>query len=342
MKENFPSAKFPDLKRLTAGLTEVFGRNGATNGKVTVLSRKPNPRWSTFPTEIVTCRLGGNGHGSKLRVFVKYGTKEFDSVYGHRGNVSYEAKVYREVLKPLRTSTPTFYGVYKDGAEASWLTVEYLAGGYPASWSKDPKAMTRSAEWIGKFHAANEKRLLGDRLKFLRKYDAEYYKGWARRTSQLFHRLRIWFPWIPPLCEEFERLLPRLLGAPQTIIHGEYFGSNIIYQRGMSRPADWQSAAVAPGEIDLASLTHSWPRQVVRNCERQYRRARWPAGVPDGFKETLEVARVYMNLRWLGDPGMVSTLLTRRGLPIESKNIFLAMQTVLELHSVGERLGLLQ
>src|SRR5439155_702258 len=91
--------------------------------------------------------------------------------------------------------------------------------------------------------------------------------------------------------------------APRTVIHGEYFGLNIIYQNGTSWPADWQSAAIAPGEIDLASLTHSWPRPLVRKCEREYRRSRWPDGAPDDFPEILEAARAYMNFRWLGDPG---------------------------------------
>ena len=287
----------------------------------------------------MTCRLDGAG---TLRLFVKYGTKEFDGVYGHRGNVSYEAKVYSEVLQPLRTSTPAFYGVYKEKQrEGSWMMIEYLPRGLPASWSRDPRAMTLSARWIGKFHAANEKRVSSTRLKFLRRYDAEYYLGWARRTNRLFSHLEAKFPWLSSLCDEFERLVPRLLKAPQTVIHGEYFGSNIIYQQETSRPADWQSAAIAPGEIDLAALTHSWPRNVVRDCEREYRRSRWPAGVPATFEETLEASRMYMNLRWLGDPVFMSPLVSSRGQPVVSKNIFVAMQTVIELHSLGERLGLL-
>ena len=107
-----------------------------------MLDRRPNMFASTFPTEIVTCQLGENGR--RLRLFVKYGMKEFDGVYGHRGNVSYEAKVYREVLQPLRTSSPFFYGVHmEDTSNAPWLIVEYLARGSPASSSRDPKAMVR-------------------------------------------------------------------------------------------------------------------------------------------------------------------------------------------------------
>ncbi len=172
-KEKKPP-EYPRVKKLTAALSTGLRHNGYIDGNLTVLERKPNPYGSTFPTEVVTCRPDG-GAGT-LRLFVKYGTREFDSVYGHRGNVSYEAKVYREVLQPLRTSTP---------------------------------------------------------------------------------------------------------------------------------------------------------------------RARWLRGVPDGFEDTLGVARVHMNLRRLGDPGLMSPLVPRRGRPLVSNNVLLAMQAVLHLHSVGERLGLL-
>ncbi len=335
-----PSFKYPSSERLAAVLTRVLSRNGLANGDLTVVNRKPNPYNSTFPTEIVTCH---NGPGRSIpRLFVKYRTGGFDGVFGHRRDISYEARVYREVLQPLHVSTPAFYGLYKDdesGAEG--LIIEYLPRGSPASWSRDPQAMTRSARWIGRFHAANEKRVHDARLQFLRRYNAEYYRGWARRTNLLFGQLNSRFPWIPPICTSFQHLIPRLLRAPETIIHGEYFGSNVVYQNGTSRPVDWQSTAIAAGEIDLAALTHSWPKKVVQKCEREYARARWSGRAPDGFEETLELARVYMNLRWLGDPNIMSPLVSRRGRLVASKKMLVAMQAVLQLHSVGERLGLL-
>lgn len=329
--------RFPSQRRLVTGLGTIFRMNKPANGDLAILARKPNPYGSTFPTEIVRCRLGRDR--TTLSLFVKYGTKKFDSVHRHRGNVSYESKVYREVLHPLQASTPAFYGVYHDKiGQIPWLVLEYLPRGTPASWSKDPRAMIRSAQWIGKFHAASEKLLPSPRPRFLRRYDADYYKGWAKRTKQLFSPFA-GLQWIPALCDEFESLIPRLVEAPQTIIHGEYFGSNIIYQNGMSRPADWQSTAIAPGEIDLASLTHSWPTKVVRSCEQEYRRSRWPSGTPNGFEKTLQVARFYMNLRWLGDTTLMAPLLTGQKRPIISKNL---KKFINGLYEAGEKMGLLK
>src|SRR5207245_7017481 len=113
VRPNGSSSRFPGTARLTAGLAAIFRGNGTPNAGVTVLHRQRNPYESTFATEIVTCRVGGNG--TPLRLFIKYGTKRFDGVFGHRGDVWYEARVYRDVLRPLGVETRTVLGVYRNG-----------------------------------------------------------------------------------------------------------------------------------------------------------------------------------------------------------------------------------
>jgi aminoglycoside phosphotransferase (APT) family kinase protein len=96
-----------------------------------------------------------------------------------------------------------------------------------------------------------------------------------------------------------------LLEAPATIIHGEYYPHNVMYdrRRGAIRPVDWESAALGPAEIDLASLTERWPEQTVRDCTREYLRTRRPEG--DGAMVTpesrMDAARAYLHFRWLGE-----------------------------------------
>ena len=55
------------------------------------------------------------------------------------------------------------------------------------------------------------------------------------------------------------------------------------------------------------------------------------------LRNQFEVARVYMILRWLGDPSKASSLVGRRGGPIVSKTFkkFIEM-----LHLEAERIGL--
>ena len=84
-------ADYPDPAALAAGLTAVFG------GAVTVLERRPNVLASTYPSEVVTCRLLG---GEVRRVFCKYGIPPRRPPHRRRGGVAYEAAVYRHLLGP--------------------------------------------------------------------------------------------------------------------------------------------------------------------------------------------------------------------------------------------------
>jgi len=78
---------------------------------------------------------------------------------------------------------------------------------------------------------------------------------------------------------------------------------------------DWESAAFDAGEIDLASLTEEtgWPRKLVRQGERAYQHPRWREVAAAQFNQTLEAARVYLRLRWLGE---------RQGKAVSEKNLW--------------------
>jgi aminoglycoside phosphotransferase (APT) family kinase protein len=138
-------------------------------------------------------------------------------------------------------------------------------------------------------------------MSFLKRYDAEYYLGWAHRTALLAGPLHARLPWLATLCQRFEILVPLLLAPPPTIIHGEYYGRNILVQDGIVYPVDWESAAIAAGEIDLASLTDQWPSSITEECELAYQHARWPQGTPIEFERRLAAARLYLHFRWLGE-----------------------------------------
>ncbi len=288
---------FPGLSALTAGLTSVLNGNGTQGGPVAVLDRTPNPYASTFASEIVTCRLAG---ANECRLFCKYGAGPREEVYGHKGGVAYEAAVHRDLLRPLQVCPPHFYGAYTDGVTGmTWLIRDYLNPGEPLY--RRPAVLGLAARWIGCFHSASAARLASAPSPFLKVYDADYYLGWARRTSHFAGPLHRRFPWVQRLCEGFGEVVALLTAAPPAVIHGEYYPENILWYDGKICPIDWESAAVAPGEIDLASLTERWAGKTVQRCQHEYLQARWPEGPPTDFERTLAAARLYLNLRWLGD-----------------------------------------
>lgn len=293
------SHKVPDDSTLARVLTSLFQKNGVT-GDVAILSREPSLYASTFPSEILKCRLGD---GTEKNILGKYQTYNWASYgHGHRGGVEYEAEVYRKVLQHDDFSTPEFYGVYTDSLTGHhWLFIEYLDKTYRVHKMGDPEDLVICAEWLGNFHAKNVQPAADTRSGFLISYDREYYRGWARRTAELAGGVRDGIPDLPDLCVEYERCIDVLLEAPPTVIHGEFYPKNILMKDQTIFPVDWESAAIAAGEIDFASMTEGWSSDIVRRCEEVYQLARWGDEVPEGFQLRLKAAEVYLQFRWLGD-----------------------------------------
>jgi aminoglycoside phosphotransferase (APT) family kinase protein len=210
--------------------------------------------------------------------------------------------VYRNVLAVSTLPAPVFFGAHQERpGGVTCLLLEYLEDSIPASLGSQPETLRSAARWIGEFHAINEERIRRPETTFLTRYEAGYYAGWARRTAEFARSLHRHFPWLATLCQAFETSVVELLLPSSTIIHGEYYPRNILWHDRRIYPIDWESAAVGPGEIDLACLTDGWPSHVTTSCEREYRRARWPSGAPTAFARRLDAARMYVHLRWLGD-----------------------------------------
>jgi len=274
---------------------------GLIDGEVDILDRIPNLYASTFPSEIVICKIE---NGKELKLFCKYAAGYSHNAHGHRGGVSYEASVYRYLLQPLGASVPVFYGMYVDEpADNIWLALEYLDNSQRLSEIPIPptQPLIQVVRSIGRMHAVCETSRSRSSGLILKSYDAEYYHGWAYRTRQFSCSLHQRYPWLPTLCERFEQSLIPLLTSPPTLIHGECYPENVLVRDKDIYLVDWESAAMGAGEIDLASITEAWPEATVQECALAYERARWPKGSPADFLCRFDLARAYVQLRWLGD-----------------------------------------
>ncbi|MDH5536298.1 MAG: aminoglycoside phosphotransferase family protein [Betaproteobacteria bacterium] len=289
-------AVLPDTDTLRRALAACLsGADGS--GGLTIEDRSQNVRASSAPSEIVTCRLG---NGEQLKVLCKYDAGADYSI-GHRGGTAREALVYDKVLTPLGV-VPRFFGSYRvrESGE-TWLFIEYLGPRLRMPEAPHPEAMRLSARWLGRFHRLNEPRLAERDLAFLHRYDADYLFSWPHHTAQLAGPLIGEFPWLPEACARAPELLSVLCKRPQTVIHGEYYPKNILWIDTDVCPIDWESAAIGPGEIDLASLTVDWGAEVEADARREYSLARWPHGEPEGTNDALIAARLYWAFRWLGE-----------------------------------------
>src|SRR6266446_4888958 len=110
--------QLPDTPRLEAGLAAAFNTNG--QGGLKVLKRTLSPYSTTFPCEVVSCRLPGN---KKTDVFCKYSAGIDYTGFGHRGGPAYELAVYREVLQPIGVSAPVS-PANADSQNSSWARLD--------------------------------------------------------------------------------------------------------------------------------------------------------------------------------------------------------------------------
>lgn len=288
---------FPDRETLTAVLTPIFEGNSSPARQLIGLRRKPNIYSSTFASEVVGYRLAD---GSEARLFCKYGAGYLDDGSTQRG-VPYEVEVYRQVLERLPFSTPQFLGSYQNETTGrAWLVLEYLESYLPVNKTTEPDALRLAARWIGRFHAAGEKQLSRASISNLNTYNTEYFAAWRRRMSEIPNHLRLSFSWLPDLCERSNGFVASLLAAQPTVIHGELFPSNALIRNGNVYVVDWESAGIGAGELDLAALTMGpWPEEVIKECEEEYRLARWLEGSPSDFDQTLTAARLYFSFKLL-------------------------------------------
>ena len=264
---------------------------------VALLEREANVAASTFASERVTCRPGA---GRAMHLFCKH-SGGYTPSDGHHGGVGYEAAVYDRVLSHARVPLPTFHGAFRHAqAGGETLVIEHMDDVTRLNHAPMPDSILSAATWIGTFHrhlsAVPERG-----ASFLRVYDLAYFRRWAARTRSMAAPLADAYPWLGALCDAFADVFASRLLEHVTVIHGEYYPRNVLVREETVLPVDWESAAIAAGEIDLATLIEEWPREVADACAQAYCRARWPAGQGSGFADRWTAARLYLHLRWLGD-----------------------------------------
>jgi aminoglycoside phosphotransferase (APT) family kinase protein len=269
-------------------------------GRLVLIERRPNVYTSSAPSEIVTCRFTS---GKELQLLLKYDRPDKSADDGHWRTVEHEIRVYQELLPLLPTSVARYYGTFTvETTGQRCLILQWLDKALRLHRAVDSEAaMALAAQWLGKFHAAAEARLREALIPFLNTYEAGHYIRWARHVSHDAGMLHERYPWLWTLCEHFEEASRELVRGPLTVIHGEYYPMNILVGDDAVYPVDWQSAAIARGELDLASMIEGWQDdEVISECIRMYQQSRWPDGAPEDFHRALAIARVYWPLRWLG------------------------------------------
>jgi hypothetical protein len=242
---------------------------------------------------------------------------------GHVLDSRREPWVYASVFEPLRKphangsrdrpgeGPPVFWGATSGrGGNARWLFLERIHG-TPLSEIGTADVWRDAAAWLGRFHVVMESRI-GSTGPLLR-HDAEIHLEWFRRAiararestgparfpNASWRRIR----------RAHSAAVRELMRDAGTLIHGEFYPSNILVERWgrdwRIRPVDWEMAGVGPRLLDLAALTcGGWSPQERAGMLRAYRGGMLDAGGKaepmDRFLRNLTSCRLLLAVQWLG------------------------------------------
>lgn len=295
----------PSDAELRAGLERALAGVGLElAGEV---RRRPSPYRTSFPIEELRFELAGRGP-------VRAGFKqiEWDRLepsaqlakprFLH--DPEREPGVYRALLPQAPAGPPEFFGSVLDG-ERCWLFVEWVEGrelfqvGERELWEE-------AARWLARFHVA----LAPDRERHRRQarlldHDAAFYRRWVERAREFSLDAKA----VEWLAARHEQVVEALLTQPRTVVHGEFYASNVLVasdsgptplgQGSDTRVAavDWELAAVGTGLSDLGALVSGWPDEDRVAIAAAY--AAEP-GVSAFSRRDLDLARLQVAIQWLG------------------------------------------
>ena len=228
-----------------------------------------------------------------------------------------EIDTYRKILVQHNLGTATCFGAHVDPEiDRYWLFLERVQPvllwqmGELDQWEK-------VARWLAGMHhfLVREAEVLeSGHIAHLIKYDRKFYERWIRRAVAFVgqgdksaeRKSAAAIDWLGSV---YEQVVERLLEMPVTVIHGEFFASNVMINSTPDSlrvcPVDWEMAAVGPGLVDLAGLTSGgWPRKMRDAIARAYYDGlpgevteEWDAPT---FMADLDYCRLHQAVQWLG------------------------------------------
>ena len=228
-----------------------------------------------------------------------------------------EIDTYRYVLAPESIGTPIFYGAFVDDSR-QWLFIERLAP--VLLWQMgDFEIWKDVSRWLARMHQqlASSSISRSYNQAHLIPYDRAFYLHWMERATVYVEQGDNTLDRAPTtqinlLATIYPAVVERLLSLPRTVIHGEFFASNVLLDINETRmrtcPVDWEMAGVGPGLVDLAGLTSGgWTQEQKDAMALAYFQAMDSHDTSmtlADFLLNLERCRLHQAIQWLGwSPG---------------------------------------
>ncbi len=246
--------------------------------KILEIQREPFSGSSSFSTERLRVLVNGD---EWLEVFFK------DLNPMHQLDVAKEIRkpdldrsrrelwMYQQILDQLQLGTPQLFAFrWEINRGLIWLFLEN-AGPKRLSRLGDFHLWTAAAQWAARFHAAVQD-ISVEGTDFVIQFDENHYhqcverlegnlsKFDAQQRSLVLHALDL-----------YRGIIDRLSSMPRCLIHGEFFGKNVMIRPGnpdeQIAVIDWETAAIGPSYVDLVSISAGrWTMEQRREMWRAY------------------------------------------------------------------------
>jgi aminoglycoside phosphotransferase (APT) family kinase protein len=268
------------------------------------VERRPSPYRTSFPIEEVRVEIEGEGETTLACKRLDWEELEAEAQLAKPRflhDPGREPAVYAAVLPQAPPGPPRHFGSVAT-PDSHCLFVEWVEGrelfqvGERELWEE-------AARWLARFHAATAPELDRHRRRGrLVDHDAGFYRRWIER-AQAFAAEAGGTAGADPaaigwLAERHEPVVEALLALPRSVIHGEFYASNVLVvgSSGEARvaPVDWELAAAGPGLTDLAALVGGWDAPDREAIAAAYE------GVDGASLEGLDFARLQLAVQWLG------------------------------------------
>jgi hypothetical protein len=293
-------------------LREALERILGPSIRIERIERRPSPYRTSFPIEELKVDRQG---GPSLAIIWKDLSRSSlsEAARGAKPAFLYdplrEIEVYESLLPAARLGTPVCYGTGVDESlRRYWLFIEHVTG-RELYQIGDFEIWREAAAWLARLHAhyfVDFARVRG--ASHLVDCDEAFYRLWIERAIAFAHdgTARARLNW---LAKRYDAIVERLLGLPTTLLHGEFYPSNVLVadlpcERRIC-PVDWEMAARGPGLIDLAALTAGNWDDDQRTALAQAYRDTWqahglPIDAPQDFGMALDCCRIHLAVQWLG------------------------------------------
>jgi Ser/Thr protein kinase RdoA (MazF antagonist) len=218
-----------------------------------------------------------------------------------------ELVVYRDILSGTDLATPALIGGWADTHRGA-LVLERVRG-VPLAEIGNFSTWEAAARWLARMHMTFASSLSGTdpswKHSSLVHYDREQLRVTGRRGLDRAAEQRLGSARTrAAIAEAHERALSALGATGGTLVHGDFYPSNIVVAADRIAVVDWELAGWGAAELDLAALiAGAWGYEQRRALTMAYHQAaseRGSTGTFAALMQRVSLATIVVALRWIG------------------------------------------